>query len=218
MGRMTLISAVLGTASGMLGAAVSALFSKLPSGAMIVLICTLFFLASLCFGTSRGLLVRWLHRSQLNRTVDRQHLLRAMYEILETSERAGIPEQERISLVPREALLRQRSWSSAKLHREIRRAERAGLIAGHGDRVGFTQRGLMDAVRLTRQHRLWELYLVTYADIAPALVDRGADAIEHVLEPGVVAELEGLLETSDSVVPASPHQLDVSTMKEVADP
>jgi manganese/zinc/iron transport system permease protein len=62
---------------------------------------------------------------------------------------------------------------------------------------------------VARNHRLWELYLVTHADIAPSHVDRDADAIEHVLEPRVVEELEALLgqEQPPTAVPPSPHEI-----------
>jgi manganese/zinc/iron transport system permease protein len=54
---------------------------------------------------------------------------------------------------------------------------------------------------------LWELYLIHHADIAPQRVDRDADAIEHVLEPETVAELESLLnaELGERRMPNDPH-------------
>jgi hypothetical protein len=53
------------------------------------------------------------------------------------------------------------------------------------------------------------MYLIAYADVAPAKVDRDADAIEHVLDPSMIAELEELLERRQSLegIPASPHPL-----------
>ena len=126
-----------------------------------------------------------------------------MYEVLEST--AGVSADQTISS---EKLLRQRSWSPARLQREIRRAQRARLLKSADGQICFTKQGFDEAARLTRQHRLWELYLITYADVAPGQVDRDADAIEHVLEPEVVAELESLLEQEDAAVPASPHRLE----------
>ena len=211
--RMALISAALGAAGGMIGAATSAIFAKLPSGAMIVLVCTAFFAFSMIFGTARGVLIRWLRRSNLNRAIDRQHLLRAMYETLEVGQRLGTghpsPRRDARALpsVAIGELRRQGSWSASRLSRAVRRASRHRLVVRNGDAVQLTQHGLNEAARLTRQHRLWELYLITYADIAPSRVDRDADAIEHVLEPELVAELEALLEREGLDVPQSPHAL-----------
>ena len=62
MGRMMGIAALMG-ASGSLGGAIgSAVFTDLPSGALIVLVCGLWFLVSLFFGRRRGLLVRGRRR------------------------------------------------------------------------------------------------------------------------------------------------------------
>ncbi len=213
---MIVISALLGGASGATGAAASALFARLPSGAVIVLACAACFVISLFFGTSRGLVARWWRARRLNRSVAEQHLLRAMYEILET--RLGWPAladqdnaEELAETVSVAALRDKRSWSATALKREIRRAERAGWIRETGDHVQFLQRGLEESASLTRLHRLWELYLITHADVAPAHVDREADAIEHLLAPEVVSELEALLERQFPQFPASPHALAGST-------
>jgi manganese/zinc/iron transport system permease protein len=45
-----------------------------------------------------------------------------------------------------------------------------------------------------RNHRLWEVYLITHADVAPSHVDWDADMIEHVLPPEMVTRLEELAE------------------------
>ena len=73
--------------------------------------------------------------------------------------------------------------------------------------VRLTSRGFQEAKKLTYDHRLWELYLTRYADVAPSQVDRAADAIEHVLDAKMVAELESLLprRNDDIVVPPSLH-------------
>lgn len=207
MWRMAAIASMLGAVSGMLGAAMSAIFSKIPSGAMIVLVCATFFLLSLVFGSSRGVIIRYWRRSRLNRTVDRQHLLRALYELLESShaeKHVAADPNRGVSIME---LLAVRSWSQRRLRQEIGRSQREGLVTERdGQRVFLTQTGLAEAVRLTHQHRLWELYLITHADIAPSQVDRDADAIEHVLEADTVQELERLLEHErDAGLPSSPH-------------
>ncbi|MEM8735564.1 MAG: iron chelate uptake ABC transporter family permease subunit [Planctomycetota bacterium] len=203
--RMFLISGAIGAASGWLGAVVSALFSNLPSGAMIVLVCTAIFAVSMLLGTRRGVLIRFRARRQLNQSVDRQHLLRAMFELSETSE--GL-ESRVFPSVPLSALLSRRSWSKRRLQNQITRSQRAELVDSvGGEKFRLTKRGRVEAARLTRQHRLWELYLIHYAEVAPTRVDRDADAIEHVLEPEVVADLEALLEDEQKQIPVSPHEL-----------
>ncbi len=207
MWKMFFIAGGLGAVGGMVGAGVSALFSKLPSGAMIVLVCTSIFLFSLVFGSANGVLVRWQKRRRLNRSIDRQHLLRAIYEILETLKRLSRDPSSPFAAVAIGDLLPKRSWSRKRLIRSVKRCRRDQLVEWVDESIWLTGMGMAEAVRLTRQHRLWELYLITHADIAPGRVDRDADAIEHVLESEVIVQLETLLKQTYPEIPASPHEL-----------
>jgi manganese/zinc/iron transport system permease protein len=209
LGAMTLLAALMGATACALGAAASALFPNLPSGAMIVLVSAVWFILSLLLGVRRGIVIRWLRRRELSRKVRQQHLLRAAYELMEGD--AVIPNLETALAsrpIPIPALLGMRSWSPRGLRHELERAARVGhLVVDSGDRVFLTAEGYALAARVVRNHRLWELYLITHADIAPSHVDRDADAIEHVLGAGMVHTLELLLaeDRAQAVVPASPH-------------
>lgn len=205
LSRMFLISGGLGAFSGLAGAGMSALFSKVPSGAMIVLVSTALFGVSLVFGSARGVLHRVRRRWELARSIDRQHLLRAIHELQETATGSGPASSANVTFA---SLLGKRSWSPARLRGAIQRARQDELIEWGTEPIRFTRRGAIEGIRLTRQHRLWELYLIAHADIAPSRVDRDADAIEHVLEPEVIAELEQLLQQGTPAAPASPHGLD----------
>ena len=78
-----MLSALIGAASGWIGASLSAFFPRLPAGTVIVLVAALFFVVSMLIGTERGVMIRFLRQSQLEKRMGRQHLLRALYEILE---------------------------------------------------------------------------------------------------------------------------------------
>jgi manganese/zinc/iron transport system permease protein len=111
-----------------------------------------------------------------------------------------------------EGLLTARSWSAARLRRTLRRAARRGLVERGGRGFRLTAAGEVEAARMVRTHRLWELYLIRHADIAPSHVDRDADQIEHVLGSDLVAELEAVLDAAPEVaraaaVPSSPHAM-----------
>ncbi len=214
LATMSVIAGVIGALSGAIGSAASALLPRLPSGAMIVMVATAFFLVSMVFGRSRGVMVRWWRRRQLNRRIVLDHLLRGVFEITESDHASPTPGVPSPSVMARfDSLLPLRSWSSRELARVIRHAEREGYVRWAADRdVRLTEEGVREAERLTRQHRLWELYLVTYADVATARVDRGADAIEHVLEPNTIDRLEELLrQRRHQQLPASPHEITRAT-------
>lgn len=206
MSSMAVISAAIGAASSLVGAGMSALFPRLPSGAMIVLAATCAFLASMFFGTARGMVVRTVRSRRLQTKIHRDHLLRAIYEVLEARHAAPpIGAGAEAAPVTLAELKSARSWQSGQLARQIRRAQTRGLAqldpSGH---VRLSPQGYREAVKVTYDHRLWELYLTHYADIAPSQVDRGADAIEHVLDSGMIAQLEALLPDHRQAAPVPP--------------
>lgn len=208
---LSLVATILGALSGMIGSAMSAIFPNLPSGAMIVLVATSMFLVSMIFGVPRGILIRKVRRYQLNTKVNRQHLLRSIYEYLEAHNMLTENTATGDKSVPIATLTQMRSWSLSALNKMIRRARQDELIEIFpGEKVRLTRLGLVEAARVVHEHRLWELYLITYADVASSKVDRDADAIEHVLEPEVIAELESLLiqQSSPDILP-SPHTLEI---------
>jgi manganese/zinc/iron transport system permease protein len=217
MWRMMLWAALLGMFGSICGGLISALFPGLPSGAMIVLVSSLFFFVSMMLGTRRGVLIRFARRLRLNRRIDRQHLLRAMFERIESSSRAiedvsrrsAANEANRRMPVSMDQLLSMRSWSRRRLAKAINRAAEGELIRVKGETCKLTQAGFAEAARLTRQHRLWEMYLIAYAEVATSNVDRDADDIEHVLAPEVIDQLEDLLDEQGMTipVPASPHRV-----------
>jgi len=209
--RMMVIAAALGAASGWLGATLSALVDDLPTGAIIVLVAAAAFGVSMLLGVRRGVVPRLLRHVALRRAVGRQHILRALYEIIEargeTTETGSALEP--IALPEIEA---KRSWSARCVLNLLADAEDDGLIIRLNAACRFTHVGLRAATRVVRNHRLWEMYLITHADIAPSHVDRDADMVEHVLGPEMVAKLERLLEqATERPVPVSPHALDAQT-------
>lgn len=229
LGPTTVLAAAIGGLSAAAGTVVSALLPRIAAGAVIVLAGSTLFAVSFLCGTQRGLLVRWVRRTGTARRIGRDDVLRAFYEVLE-----GLPDAAsspapatRTALddptwlasraVPLERLQARRSWTPARLDRLLRAARRAGLAVPVGDTEWrLTAEGADEARRAVRNHRLWELYLIRHADVAPGHVDRDADRIEHVLEPEIVAELERLLRlrAEDPSVPPSPHALRIPPAKD----
>ena len=207
---MIILASTLGLISGWIGGALSALFYKLPAGAVIVLVAGIFFLISMLFAPARGIFPRLMRRHQLNQKVGEQHVLRAIYELLEDQAKdslqdASAPQLVRNDLVVHSALLAKRTWSEEELKALCKRARKRGYIEPNALRL--TEDGFGRASRITRNHRLWEIYLVTHADIAPSHVDRDADMIEHVLDAELVTRLEEELKEQFEWIPASLHEI-----------
>ncbi len=199
LGHMMIGSAAIGAAGGWVGASMSALVPRLPAGAIIVVTVAAVFGVSMIVGARRGALVRLSQQWRLTRRIERQHLLRAIFERAEVGGTGAVRHED---------LLTMRSWSRRRLRRAVAWARRRELLdRGPGDTLRLSDAGTREAVRLVRNHRLWELFLITYAEIAPSHVDRDADQIEHVLGPEMISELEALLaqRPAPGTVPPSPH-------------
>ncbi|OYW12099.1 MAG: hypothetical protein B7Z55_18580 [Planctomycetales bacterium 12-60-4] len=108
----------------------------------------------------------------------------------------------------KQELVQARSWSQGRLSHLIHQALEGAYLRHDADGcLRLTGSGRREAVRAVRRHRLWELYLIQHAQTAPGSVDQSADAIEHLLPPDIVEELETLWQQTHPQlpVPASPH-------------
>lgn len=201
LGTMTMLSGLFGMLGAGTGSLVSALFERMPSGALIVLSASGFFFLSLMFGTEGGVVPRLWRRARLRRRIRRQHLLRRVWEMREQTGRRHFHAR---------GLVERHGWLPAIAALELRAARRAGIVRRINDTEWeLTPLGESEAARAVRNHRLWELYLITHADVAPSHVDSDADRIEHVLDPEMIRELEELLARErETVPPPSPHRLD----------
>jgi len=194
---MLIVAALFGCLSGWLGATVSALIPRMPTGPIIVLLCGFLFIFSFVFGKNNGIVVSQVAKMRLHRRVAMQHVLRAMSEVCERESSTSFQVDSIVSM---------RSWNRAFVLRQLRRAKRNGFASERlKDSWLMTEAGGIEASRVVRNHRLWEIYLINYADIAPSHVDRDADMIEHVLGSEMVKKLEDLLDSSVNL--QSPHPL-----------
>ncbi len=217
LGVTLALATLIGAVSGLTGVLASALFPKLPAGAVIVLAAVLCFAVSFFFGARRGLLVRWLEQRRVAARVARQHLLRAIYEWCESQMPPGRRDPMNLleRAVPLAELRQVNHWSEARLHRLLRLGFADRLVTWNNthDACHLTAQGKLEARRVTRNHRLWETYLLHHADVAPQHIHHNADQIEHVIEPDIVNELEELLAGRDggALVPADPEKLQTAT-------
>jgi len=202
---MLLLAAGFGLAAGPLGT----YFGKgLPAGASIVLAGASFFVISVLLAPQRGVLAQVLAEYQLRKRMTREHLLRSLYELSESN----LPELTKLSL---KSVRDYRHWVS--LEKLLEQEVEKGTILRDAEHVQLTPLGLRRASELTKAHRLWEMYLVQFANIAPDHVDRDADAIEHLLPEALLLELEqkladeGRLPYLVAEVPLSPHDLGSGT-------
>ena len=212
LGPLLWLSGAFGLLTGILGTLISARLGDLvggpdlPTGPVIVLTGTALFGVSLLFAPRRGALARWIEHLRLSRKVAEQNLLRTAYELNEPF----LPRRVPFRL---EDLLRRRAWSAGRARWLLARAAARGRVRPTGSGTyELTEVGLERAAAVVRTHRLWELFLIEEAHLAPDHIDRDADAIEHVLPPALVKRLEEELRRArrlpaPGALPPSPHVL-----------
>jgi manganese/zinc/iron transport system permease protein len=211
--RMLLLSGIFGALSGMLGSGLSALMANLPAGAVIVLTASSIFILSMTFGSARGILKLLVERYRLRKRIMQENLLRDLYESYESAPKAPFSDASPVKSSVRgfqiKSLFTRRSWSKRQLQRTVRqlRASKYVSLADKG-RLELTDAGRQAAQAVVRKHRLWEAYLIYYADVATGMVDLSADRIEHILDQDIIRSLEKLFpQISPTELPQSPHTL-----------
>jgi manganese/zinc/iron transport system permease protein len=199
--RMVPLSALLGGISGALGAMLSALAPRMPTGPLIVLAATFMFVISLLFAPRRGVLARVWRLLLTRRMVQRENVLRDLFELTEESLPQGVlvdgmaaQHLAKFEGVMEDELWRKRGGSEAALRRTLSDLKRSGWIeAVNSGRWRLTQSGLREAYEVVRRHRLWEMFLMYETSLGEQSVDRDADAVEHFLPPEALNYLENMM-------------------------
>jgi manganese/zinc/iron transport system permease protein len=165
--------------------------STLTSGMMAVAAGGLLLLCGL-FGPRRGLLVRWWQQRLFAAQVAADDVLAYLFRLGEQSPRDPATLAQIGHALP---------LSSRSLHRAVKRLCRTGELDGDESGYRLSAAGRRRAQDLVRSHRLWELYLVEQAQIAPSRIHDKAEAWEHVTDQTLRARLDQA--TSDSKL--DPH-------------
>ncbi len=179
--KLILISAIIGASSGYFGSVLSSLFPRKPAGAMIVLTAGLMFVLSFLFAPSRGLIGATFKRLKLQFLIAGDHVLELafdreqtelskqdLFELTEFKDRSKLVQPCILSYLKSKGMLK--SYSTAQ--------------------IVLSDRGYARGQRVSRNHTLWEQYLISYADIASGHVDWSVDQVEHVLSDDIIHELE----------------------------
>jgi manganese/zinc/iron transport system permease protein len=189
---LVVLAGLIGGLSGYFGATISALLPRKPAGAVIVLTSGVIFAFSMFLAPSRGVLASTIRRLRLRLRIARDHLLEAAHDHGGTLPAVGI-----------DRLASSRGWRFGLRPIVLRSCRSLGLITITNGKVSLTTAGRAAGARISRNHRLWEEYLIQYADIAPTHVDWSVDQVEHVLSEDLIAKLESALIARGVAIP--PH-------------
>lgn len=183
LGAMLIIAVVIALFSGISGAYISFVLPNMPTGPWVVVVLSLLAFLSFFFSHKKGLITRWYSKKNYQRKIHSDHILKALYHAQESGGQ-GLSIQEIKQRFPNQ---------NRHTHYSIKALSNKGYITTKQDFISLTTTGVSEAKRIIRLHRLWELYLTEYVNIAPDHVHDITGKIEHILTPEIEAKLEAKL-------------------------
>ncbi|ALJ00676.1 metal ABC transporter permease [Rufibacter tibetensis] len=195
LGFMVVIAAVMSAFCGAAGAFVSFTAPAMPTGPWIVMLLSLLAIFSFILAPKKGLLARYLLQRRMRNQMTRENILKTLFLLGETKE-------DYAHSYSRQQIMERRQLPLLRMKDGLKSLCRKHLIKKNATGWALTEAGKKEAQRVVRLHRLWELYLTEYLQVASDHVHEDAESIEHVLTPELEKRLEELLNypTSD------PHQ------------
>lgn len=191
---MIWIAAIVGGISGLSGSLISYLSPAMPTGPWIVMTLSVITLLSLFFAPKRGALSRMLKQRQHSHKIVNENLLKVFYKL-------SIEKEVQVSGFMISQLLEERAINVSDLNASIKRLKRKNWLLGDGEKLRLSSLGMVEAKRVVRLHRLWEMYLSQRLNLKEDHIHPNAESMEHIISP----ELEALLLKELNFPTQDPH-------------
>ncbi|WP_299708438.1 iron chelate uptake ABC transporter family permease subunit [uncultured Pontibacter sp.] len=179
---MLVLAALMGAFSGVAGAFVSYTAPSMPTGPWIVLIVSMIAILSFALAPGRGWIARILRRRRNKTRILEENLLKLLYQLGELRQDYGNARSI-------EELLERRNIPKKEALSGLQKLKRQGYLKKEDKRWLLTTEGEKRGRRVVRLHRLWELYLTQYVNLASDHVHEDAETIEHIITPELEQKL-----------------------------
>jgi manganese/zinc/iron transport system permease protein len=191
---MLLLAGSFAAVSAFSGSLISFSSTAMPTGPWIVL--SLFFtlIISVLFSTERGLVKRYLLHLNNRKIIQRENILKAMYHLRE--------QKGKNVAFSINDILAKRDFNPATLSTILRKLQGGKWVFSTPDGWQLTEKGLDHGRRITRLHRLWELYLNEKLRLKEDHIHPIAESMEHI----ITEELEAQLLKELDYPELDPHQ------------
>jgi manganese/zinc/iron transport system permease protein len=173
-----ILSVVFGVISAPLGYWLATLLDSSIAGAMVVVTGSCFTI-SLIIAPNQGIVARIWQRFMLSVRVAQDHILLALVRHHERQDNDGV---HRIELLKAASVNYVARWS-------LYRLTKSGLVECQGETCNLAQDGRPEALRLLRNHRLWESYL-SELGLPEDHVHGPADTVEHFIDSSLATEID----------------------------
>jgi len=179
---MLLLAAFMGAFSGLAGAYVSFTAPAMPTGPWIVLIISMIAIFSFAFAPGRGWVARLFRQRRNRKLILEENILKLLYQL-------GEKEEDYFSTRSLHALLERRNIPQSQAKAGLLKLTQQGYVKRQNKEWVLTQQGQIRGRRVVRLHRLWELYLTQYLELASDHVHEDAETIEHIITPELEQKL-----------------------------
>lgn len=193
---MILIATFFGAISGFLGSYISYIAPSMPTGPWIVMCLSVLAIGSIWFAPKTGMYSKFRVQRSNKQKILVENVLKLFYHL---GERNGNHFFNKRSI---NDLLTTRDLRIKELKKGLRLLKRNNWVLKNQEDWVITKNGLLEAKRIIRLHRLWEMYLNQRLKLQPDHVHNDAEAIEHIITP----ELEKQLEKELNYPTKDPHE------------
>ncbi|QHT71191.1 iron chelate uptake ABC transporter family permease subunit [Rhodocytophaga rosea] len=187
---MLLLSAAFGAFSALTGAYISYLSPAMPTGPWMVMVISVIAVGSFILAPGKGIFARWQRQQKNRRQIVDENILKTFFHLNEKDKQFYIPHTIA-------QLLEKRRIEKPILLSGLKRLASEGYLEKSGHTWKLTKEGKERGKRITRLHRLWELYLTKYLHLAPDHVHEDAENIEHVITPELEEKIMEQLQYPD---------------------
>lgn len=189
---------------GMLFAGISAFFGayisyarpNMPTGPWIVFVLSLIAIFSVLF-SPKGIYKRWLVSRKNRNKILQENILKTAYYLTFEEHNEGFNRKDLIS---------KRDFESLVLEKGLKQLMQLNFLVENKHVFELTESGQIEAKRIVRLHRLWELYLTSKLNFKADHIHGIAETIEHIITPEIESKLMHELgypdkDPHDSIIP-----------------
>ena len=195
---MLALAAIFSAFSGVAGAFISFTAPGMATGPWMVLILSGIAFASFIFAPQKGIVHRWLLQKRNRKQISEENLLKALYKLAEN-------EKDFEKGYRAEDLQDLKVLKENQLVSTAQNLVKDRFLVLKNGAYHFTKEGLEKGKRVTRAHRLWEMYLTKFLHLPPDHVHDDSENIEHVITP----ELEDRIAQALGNPEKDPHERDI---------
>jgi manganese/zinc/iron transport system permease protein len=187
--KMMLIAGIFGIVSGVGGGLLSLVGKDMPTGPWVVMILFFFTMLTLLFAPKKGYFAIRKRTNSNERKINEENVLKILHQLGEVGKNS----------VTISEMLDKRRMDTTVLMKSIKALKQHDLIEEYDiKKIKLTETGRLEAMRVVRLHRLWELYLTQQLKFKEDHIHGTAETIEHLitdeLEEALLKELDYPLE------------------------